>query len=198
MNKNVGTAPANTPDLASADGVINAASAADAAGIADVPNAPAPAPPKTGILRKIFLGPPLRPLTRKEFFPLALKLMLTRMPLSLVIILALAHVLENFTVPDWPVIGLAILAILISMSFLLPYFKLIHWRVAGSAFPFPKTAVLGAAFVLFNLFSVADGLINCWPQELACYVALYLVIYTLPDGTPQKANASETGQYPCA
>lgn len=143
-----------------------------------------------GAWQKMFLGPTLCPLSRKKFAKQAMKVLLVRMPLGLAITYPIAYALEKIPLSDLSAWGLVIIGILASLFFLLPYFRLMHWRVAGSAFQFPKTVVCVTALVLFAFPPVADGVLEQWPAiEIACYFGLYLALYALPDGA-RKTNAS--------
>ena len=142
------------------------------------------------VFHSLFGSPDVPPLGRKAFLKQGLFVLLARgLPV---------HVVLSF-LPLWldglyredpyrqhgP--GLLIVMLVILGAFVIPYFRIMHWRLKGMGFPFPRVFVLTAAYLL--LLVTVKVSFGGPPVQFLAHGALFSGVYLLLLPWPEKHPA---------
>jgi Na+/melibiose symporter-like transporter len=134
--------------------------------------------------KRMLLGPlDLFPLSRMAFLRQALMVFFIRQPIASIIAYFFIYFVEVHELPELMEWILMLAALTAALCFLIPYYRLVYWRLLGSIFPFPRLVLVVLFFILF-LFGISSQDELTWTRiilECALYAGGYLILFLLPD-----------------
>ena len=144
------------------------------------------------ILSILFGSPDLPPLGRKAFIREALLVFLVRWVLVELLGVLFFRLIGIDYGADLAAWWQVFISILIACIFLIPYIRVIHRRLLGIGFPFPRVLVCLATtcIFIFAYFLPDEFQWHWYIANIIFYVGMYLLLIPWGDHAPHKADNS--------